>query len=73
MASGLLRPITWIGNRALDAKGEALPHNGQPVRIARVPSAPASRRAICASRTAIRCSSAPMPTARAACWCRSCA
>ncbi|WP_253389598.1 Hint domain-containing protein [Methylorubrum extorquens] len=44
MASGLLRPITWIGNRALDAKGEALPHNEQPVRIARAPSAPASRR-----------------------------
>ncbi|UYW29644.1 Hint domain-containing protein [Methylorubrum extorquens] len=32
-ASGTLRPITWIGNRALDAKGEALPHNEQPVRI----------------------------------------
>lgn len=32
-ASGTLRPITWIGNRALDAKGEALPHNEQPIRI----------------------------------------
>ncbi|MCJ2032326.1 Hint domain-containing protein [Methylobacterium sp. J-043] len=32
-ASGTLRPITWIGNRALDAKSEALPHNEQPIRI----------------------------------------
>ncbi|APX88058.1 hypothetical protein BV511_07675 [Methylorubrum extorquens] len=32
-ASGTLRPITWIGNRALDAKGEALPHNEQPIRV----------------------------------------
>ncbi|KQO95661.1 hypothetical protein ASF33_09830 [Methylobacterium sp. Leaf92] len=32
-ASGSRRPITWIGNRALDAKGEALPHNEQPIRI----------------------------------------
>ncbi|SOR26786.1 conserved protein of unknown function [Methylorubrum extorquens] len=32
-ASGLLRPITWIGNRTLGAKGDALPHNEQPIRI----------------------------------------
>ncbi|MBB2962169.1 Hint domain-containing protein [Methylobacterium sp. R2-1] len=32
-ASGLLRPITWIGNRDLDGQGEALPHDQQPVRI----------------------------------------
>ncbi|KQQ13387.1 hypothetical protein ASF53_14290 [Methylobacterium sp. Leaf123] len=32
-ASGTLRPITWIGNRDLDAGGEALPHNEQPIRI----------------------------------------
>ncbi|MEE7457395.1 hypothetical protein MPAR168_04850 [Methylorubrum populi] len=32
-ASGLLRPITWIGNRDLDGEGTALPHDQQPVRI----------------------------------------
>jgi hypothetical protein len=32
-ASGLLRPITWIGNRDLDGEGTVLPHDQQPVRI----------------------------------------
>ncbi|MFG5117281.1 Hint domain-containing protein [Methylorubrum sp. POS3] len=32
-ASGALRPITWIGNRDLEAQGSALPHNQQPVHI----------------------------------------
>ncbi|WP_238313830.1 Hint domain-containing protein [Methylobacterium crusticola] len=32
-ASGVVRPITWIGHRDLDAGGRTLPHDQQPVRV----------------------------------------
>ena len=32
-ASGRLRPITWIGHRAMEAAGAALPFHQQPVRV----------------------------------------
>ncbi|MER2249669.1 Hint domain-containing protein, partial [Methylorubrum podarium] len=32
-ASGTLRPITWIGHRAMTAAGAALPFHLQPVRV----------------------------------------
>ncbi|WP_245442943.1 Hint domain-containing protein [Methylobacterium terrae] len=32
-ASGALRPIVWIGHRAIAAAGPLLPHDQQPVRI----------------------------------------
>ncbi len=68
--SGQPRTITWTGHRTLSAD-TALPVDKAPVRIRAGAFGHGRPTATCSSPPAIPSSSAPMPTDRAACSCRS--